>query len=243
MAFLIPIWPLINDWLMYVYKNSLGFLEHLDNMLVFWTFLAIGVGSGGFLIVTMVMGEVGDVLGDLFGDIGHDFGGADHDVGGADHDVGHDAGHHGGEHAAHESFSDAANMPHPSFLSLRFLLAFMSGFGVTGAIATHLGQSVLPSSAYGVGTGLVMWIVVYGFVSILSSQQASINVTEADFVGKEAHVTLEIPAGGCGQVSMQIGESTFTKIAKTADGSSVPENARVAITGIVGPVALVEKKT
>ena len=238
MAFLVPIWPLIQDWLMYAYRNSLGFLEHLDKARVFWTFVAIGVGSGGFLILTMMMGEIGDVLGDLIGDIGHDFGGADHDVG---HEVAHDTGHHGGD-ATHEDFSDAANMPNPSFLSLRFMFAFMSGFGVTGAIATHFGQSVLLSSAYGVGTGLVMWFVVFGVVEVLASQQASINVTEADFVGKEAHVTLEIPTGGCGQVAIQVGESLLMKIAKTIDGSSVPENARVVITGTVGPVALVEKK-
>lgn len=215
----------------------MGWLEYLDRQLVFWTFMAIGLTSGGFLLVTMLLGEVSELFGDLFGG-DHDFSG--HDTGGdADHGDLHDSDH-GGDHGVHGG--DIAGIATPSFFSFKFVLAFASGFGTTGAITTFQGYNVLASSGFGILAGFVMAVITYGFVMFLASQQASLNISSTDFIGKDGIVTVDIPENGLGQIIVEVGGTSLSKLAQSVDGKIIRERSAVVVTGNVGQMVLVRAK-
>jgi len=212
----------------------MGWLEYLDRQLVFWTFMAIGLTSGGFLLVTMLLGEISEVFGDLFGG-DHDFDG--HDLSGdADHGDIHDAGHD-------VHVGDIAGLATPSAFSFKFILAFASGFGTTGAITTFSGYNVLASSGFGVLAGFVMAGLTYGFVMFLASQQASLNISSNDFIGRNGTVIVDIPENGLGQILLEIGGSSLSKLAQAADGKKIPERSNVEVISTIGQVVLVKIKS
>lgn len=190
-------------------------MEQIGQFTVFWVFVSIGVGCGIFLIVSMVVGEVTDAVGHWFGGDG-----ADHDVGGG---------------------ADGMEMATPSFFSFKILLSFLTGFGVAGAIATSADQSVPLSIGWGVGAGFVMAALTYLFVNFLASQQASINVTDTSFIGKEGRIIVEIPEGGIGQVQVNTHAGSLSKLAKAVDGQFVAENSLVTIERLADQVALVKR--
>ncbi len=228
-------WLIVKEWFQYTFGSLFsyfsGFFEYLDKVMVFWTFLAIGLVSGGFLILTMVLGEVSEIFSDIFGG-DHDF---DH---GVDHDTGVDGDQDVADHDFDHTGSDAAGISSPSFLSFRILLSFFSGFGVTGAIATYLKEPVIMSSIYGLGVGAIMMILTYLFVLFLSSQQASVNISTAELVGKEGYVTVDIPANGFGQVMINTEVGSISKLASSTDGP-IPEKSFVRVNKILSDILLV----
>jgi len=223
------VWDIVKDFLIYNLGFLQSFFDRIDQILAFWTFLTIGLVTGGFLIVTMVIGELSELFEDIFGG-DHDI--IDHDI---DHDVPHEIGHHDAEH------DGMAEMYTPSMFSFRIILAFLSGFGIAGAIAIHLDQGILLSSLYGVGTGFAMGFLNYLFVLFLAAGQASFNVSETDFVGREARVIVSIPADGLGQVQIDTGMGTMTKLSRSSEGVVIPENSIVRVERIVGQTVLVKR--
>ena len=222
-------WDLLRDFLVFNFSWLQGIFDRIDQILAFWTFLTIGLVTGGFLVVTMAIGEVSELFEDFFG--------GDHDFG-VDHDVSHD-GHDGG-HDTHDSH-DTGEMNVPSVFSFRIVLAFLSGFGIAGAIAIHLDQGILLSGFYGVVTGFGMGILNYLFVCFLAAGQASFNVSETDFVGKEGRVIVDIPAEGLGQIQIDTGMGTITKLSSSIENVYIPENSMVRVEKIVGQTVLVRR--
>jgi membrane protein implicated in regulation of membrane protease activity len=206
-----------------------GFFPHLDRLLVFWTFLAIGVAASLFVIITLMLGE----LGDLFG-ADHDF---DH---GSDlsHDVAHDHDFHAELGAGAESM---AGLTAPHLFSFRIIITFVAGFGLIGAVSTWAGASVIMSSVYGLIAGMIMAGLMYAFVHYLATQQASVNVSDSDLIGKEAQVVVKIPADSVGQVQFNTTSGTMTKIAMSTDHTEIPEGSVVKIERITGQTAFVKK--
>lgn len=183
----------------------------LLEMSAFTVFLAIGSLGFLFLLLSFVVGEVSDLFGGI--EIDHD------------HDLAHDLDHGGG----------------PSVFSTRVLAMFVTAFGACGALATHYGVTPLPASGIGFVSGAFFGGLVYAFARFLHGQQAASQVKTAEFVGQSARVIVAIPAGGIGQVRCKIGEELADKIARTVDGSAVPENATVTITEVLGEIVLVQR--
>ena len=127
----------------------------------------------------------------------------------------------------------------PTFFSVRGIAVFITAFGAFGAIATNLGYTALPSSAFGFAGGLVLATIVYFFARFLYGQQASSTISSSDLVGRTAQVSVAIPANGVGQIRCLIGESMVDKIAQTRDGSAITHNALVTIEEIVGEFVIV----
>ncbi len=142
--------------------------------------------------------------------------------------------HLGGAHFDHDLSHGG-----PSFFSARILSVFVTAFGAFGAIGVHYGLSMLPASGLGFLSGLFFAGLIYLFARFLYSEQASTSVRGADLVGRTARTVVAIPAGGVGQIRCQIGEELVDKMARTADGQAVPENAAVRVEEVLGEVAIV----
>jgi membrane protein implicated in regulation of membrane protease activity len=140
-------------------------------------------------------------------------------------DLGHDAGDHGG----------------PSILSTRVLSGFVTAFGGFGAIGVHMGYGLGVSTAMGFGGGMLFAGLVYVFIWVLFSQQASSHVVIEDLVGKPAEVSVAIPKGGLGQVRCTCGDSVIEKIARAKDNEEIAANTLVTIEAIVGETVLVRR--
>ncbi len=137
---------------------------------------------------------------------------------GADHELGH-----GG----------------PGFFSTRILSVFVTAFGGFGAVATYYGFGVLGSSGVGFLSGLFFACLIWAFATFLYSQQASSDVRVQEFVGRPARVVVAIPAGGVGQVRCQLGEQMVDKIARSADGAAIADNAAVTVIEVLGDTVVV----
>jgi membrane protein implicated in regulation of membrane protease activity len=174
--------------------------------------MLIYAAIGAFgLLFLLVMLFVGDLFG---GDHDGDFGG-DHG------EIGHDSG--------------------PGFLSARVMSSFLMAFGVGGMVARYYGLSHPAAAGCGVVVGLVMSTIVYQFARLLYSQQASSEVHMSRLIGKTAEVTVGIPQGGMGQVTLEYGGERTTQIARSADGGVIPPGTEVVIKSLRGDSIIVER--
>jgi membrane protein implicated in regulation of membrane protease activity len=168
------------------------------------------VGAVGFLLLLGML-----LLGDIFG---------------GDHDV-----------SAHDGVLDHADADFggPSVFSLRMMASFLTAFGVGGIVGRYYDLSHPAASGIGVVAGVVMAAIVYQFAKLLYSQQASSEVRVTSLVGRTAEVSVAIPAGGVGQVTLSVGGERSEHLAR-ADGTlSIARGAEVTVTGLRGDSLIV----
>ena len=176
-------------------------------------FIYAAIGAFGFLFLIVML-----FVGEIFG--------GDHEIHvgdvGADHG---DFGHEGG----------------PSIFSARIMASFLTAFGVGGVVARYYGLSHPAAAGCGVVAGIVMSGLVYQFAKILYSQQASSDIHMAGLVGKSAEVTVGIPRGGMGQVTLEYGGERTTQIARSKDGGPIAPGTAVVVTALLGDSIIVER--
>lgn len=170
------------------------------------------IGAFGLLFLLVML-----FVGDLFG--------GDHEV-----HVG-DAGGHG----------DFGHESGPGIFSARIMASFLTAFGVGGMVARYYGLPHPAAAGCGVVAGVVMSGIVYQFAKILYSQQASSEVRMSRLIGKAAEVTVGIPQGGMGQVTLEYGGERTTQIARSKDGSVIPPGTPVVVTALLGDSIIVER--
>ena len=175
------------------------------------TAFTVFLGIAGFGFLFLL---VSLVFGELFDHLSVDL----------DHDVGGDIGHGG-----------------PGFFSTRILSVFVTCFGGFGAVASYYEWSLPASIGAGLAGGVSFAMLLWLFASYLYKQQASSGVLTSELAGQSARVTVAIPAGGLGQVRCRIGEELVDKIARSRDGSPVPENAAVRVDEVLGEMVIVSK--
>jgi hypothetical protein len=147
------------------------------------------------------------------------------------------------DHDVHVEVGGHAGMEHgdgPSILSSRVIGAFLTAFGVGGVVARYMGLSHPAASGIGVAAGIVMAGIVYQFARLLYAQQASSEVRMTSLVGQAAEVSVGIPKGGVGQVTLTLGGERSTHIARGAAGQAVALGTGVVITALSGDSVLVE---
>ncbi|HZE89740.1 MAG TPA: NfeD family protein [Verrucomicrobiae bacterium] len=170
------------------------------------------IGAFGLLFL-LVMLFVGEVFGD-------------HEV----HVEGGVGGHEALEHG-----------PGPSILSARVIAAFLTAFGGGGVISRYYNLSHPASSGIGIACGIVLAGLVYQFARLLHSQQASSEIRMEGLIGRTAEVTVSIPKGGLGQVTVAAGGERSTQIARSADGGAIPVGTDVTITEMRGDSLVVAR--
>jgi membrane protein implicated in regulation of membrane protease activity len=182
-----------------------------------WESLSQISALGVFLVIAFI-GFLFLVISLVFGEVFEHFEFA--------HDLGHDLGHGG-----------------PSIFSVQGIAVFITTFGAVGAIGSHLGYGVFPSSGLGFISGIALAALIYFFASFLYGQQASSTTTSADLVGRTAQVTVGIPDNGVGQVRCLVGETMVDKIARSRSGNAIAHNSAVKIEEIVGESVIVSPVT
>jgi membrane protein implicated in regulation of membrane protease activity len=176
-------------------------------------FIYAAIGAFGFLFLLAML-----FVGEVFG--------GDHEIHvgdvGADHG---DFGHEGG----------------PSIFSARIMASFLTAFGVGGVVARYYDLPHPAAAGCGVVTGVVMSGLVYQFAKILYSQQASSDIHMTGLIGKLAEVTVGIPRGGMGQVTLEYGGERTTQIARSKDAGALPPGTAVIVTALLGDSIIVER--
>ena len=164
----------------------------------------ISIAAFGFLMLLVML-----FVGELFG---------------GDHDLGHEiaAGHLDSDHGG------------PSIFSVRIMGAFLTAFGVGGVVGRYYQLSHPASSGIGVVTGVVMAGLVFQFAKVLYSQQASSEIRMGGLIGQTAEVSVAIPAGGLGQVSVSSAGARSEHVARSQDGRPVKRGAVVVIKSLGG---------
>ena len=151
---------------------------------------------------------------------------------GGDHDVGHD-----GDIGDHDGAGG------PSIFSIRIMAAFLTAFGAGGVIARNYDLSHVAASGIGIVCGIVMAGIVYQFARMLYSQQASSDLTMRRLIGASGEVSVAIPKGGVGQITISAAGERTEHLARTGDGRPVQRGATVTITGLGGDSVIVAPAT
>jgi len=157
--------------------------------------------------------------------------GHDHD-GGFDHDHDHDSGHDAGQ----------GNEPAVSIFSPKVIGVFILGFGGGGFLARHAGTGTVGSSFIGVGTGLLMGLMMYLVLKLMYGQQATSLVSTGTLVGKTGTVTIGIDAGAVGQVVVRVGTEAPIYLARTSSGKSIAKGKTVRVIATSGSEVVVDEE-
>jgi membrane protein implicated in regulation of membrane protease activity len=150
------------------------------------------------------------------------------------HDLDHDADHsvdHG----------DASHDGTISIFSTKVLGTLMMGFGAAGAVARHYECSYLRSSLIGVGFGLLLAAVMYGFLSLIAKQQASSVFSTRSLVGCTGVVTVPIGADSAGEVGMSFNGRYTNYPANSAGGAAIAKGRTIKVVKAVGGQVIVEE--
>jgi membrane protein implicated in regulation of membrane protease activity len=179
------------------------------------TFFTIFLAGAAFSVFSLIMG-------------GH------HDS--ADHDVGTDSdmSDHGGD-----SDGDGDGPFSVGVISVRGAALLATGFGGIGFVLFVNTQRVLFSTAAAmVGGYLFAFLVLYA-LRIFKAQQANSLVQASTAVGAEGVVTVSIPEGGLGEVSLLMSGNEMFKSARSMDGAVIKSGTRVQVRQIAGGALIV----
>jgi membrane protein implicated in regulation of membrane protease activity len=168
-----------------------------------------GIAAFGFLFLIVML-----FVGELFE--------GDHEIAG--HDASIDHGDVGGG---------------PSIFSARIMAAFITAFGVGGVVARYYELSHPAASGVGIVSGVVLAGLVYQFAKILYSQQASSEVRMPALVGRSGEVTVAIPEGGLGQVTVTYGGERSEHLARSKDGRAMARGTPIVISSLGGDSVIV----
>lgn len=142
---------------------------------------------------------------------------------------------------ADQGIDQDADVGGPAFFSVPIMAAFVTVFGVGGAVARYYELSHPAASGIGVTSGVVLAGLVYQFARVLYSQQASSEIHMAGLLGRTAEVTVGIPLGGVGQVTLSAAGERTTHIARSADGKAIAPGVEVQVQALRGDSVVVAR--
>jgi membrane protein implicated in regulation of membrane protease activity len=120
------------------------------------------------------------------------------------------------------------------FLSLTGISAALVGAGTGGLVGTWAGLGTLPTGVLAGASAVVLAFVLNGvLLPYLRRQQSNSHRGRSSYIGLLGTVTLEVPAGGWGEVSFvdADGNRVFSR-AKSDEPAALPKSTRVYIADI-----------
>jgi membrane protein implicated in regulation of membrane protease activity len=182
--------------------------------IVFWSCFMLG---GGYLLVSVLLGGVSDVMGLVGGD-GAAAGGAE----GGSADAG-DSGHsHTGGHAHLLSL-----------LSPLYVSALLAGFGGVGLVSRYLQMPAASAIAFAALGGFATWgSAWYTLTQVFGKAQGTSHNRQEELIGRKAVVSTAIAGSSPGMVTLEIAGSRQSVRAITDDDETIPNGAVVRIRKI-----------
>lgn len=138
---------------------------------------------------------------------------------------------------------DSADAGHStvSIFSPKIIAIFCVGFGAGGAIATAYGAGMTTSTLVALASGGSLGALMALMLKGLHSQQSSSNLEIGSSIGKVGSVTIEIPAGGTGEINLSVSGQYATFFAKAKDATvTIPRGRTVKVVSVSGPTLIVE---
>ncbi len=151
--------------------------------LIPWCFGSIMLFGVGYLLLTLIMGEIAEFGGGLLE-------GLDGILEGFGIDI------------FPESVS--ASGAEGKGISCGLIAAFLAGFGVTGVISSIAGLGVLASIALSLLSGILAGGLYFGLAFLLIGQEASTFSRNQDLIGQQARMTTNTAAGEMGEAMLEV---------------------------------------
>ncbi len=152
--------------------------------------------------------------------------GGDHDAG-----IGHDLDH---------SHDTSGHDGSPSLISPKSFMAFMLGFGASGAGATAFGCQTVLACTIGFITGFAMALIAWSVAYVLYKQQANSSIKPGQSIGCAGTVVTAIREGGIGEVNVSIGGQIIPLTAVSHDGKAISSGKLVQVIQDLGDRVVVK---
>jgi membrane protein implicated in regulation of membrane protease activity len=151
---------------------------------------------------------------------------------------GHEGDH---EHAGHDDGGHEVSLS--SFLSVRALAMFLTGFGGVAYLVMHLSHKMLLACASGVVSGIIIAAIGLWIIYFAKKQESNSAVTAESVQGATAIVTLEIPPSlvGKGEVQYTASGMQHHAAAMTESETGFKRGATVRIVRMASSFVLVDK--
>ena len=129
----------------------------------------------------------------------------------------------------HVDASQASDVLHVNFFSLKSIMAFIAFYGWGGLCFKHLGWG-----GFAILSGIIMMVIISVLIALLLKMQQSGNITPKDYIGKSGSVYLSIPANRApgGKATVKLDACT-REIDAVAD-EPIPTGKTVTIVQAIG---------
>jgi membrane protein implicated in regulation of membrane protease activity len=196
-------------------------IEWWDSLtLPYQVFYGVGILGTVLLVVQLLLMLIGG-----FEDVDA-ADGMDVDVGGMDAVDGH---------------ADVAHATGLHILSTRTVVAFMTGFGWTGAFALREGLSMIVALLLASAVGVTLMWLVFMLMRMLYSLRDSGSLNYRNAIGQIGTVYVRIPPGrdGEGQIQVEVQGRLSTTTACTDEDELILSGRQVRVVGLVPPRTLI----
>jgi membrane protein implicated in regulation of membrane protease activity len=147
----------------------------------------------------------------------------------------------GGHEFSADGHGDAGDADSPKIFSLRIIFAFLMAFGIGGGAMYLADKPVGGQIIVGILSGIVTGAITYYIMKLLYSFQGNSNIDAANFIGKDATVTVETTNNGSCQVKLDTGGGDNLYMGKEKNSVPLKKYDVVKIVGQIGNVLIVEK--
>ena len=131
----------------------------------------------------------------------------------------------------HVDASQAEDVMHVNFFSLKSIMAFIAFYGWGGLCFKHLGWG---GFAIALLSGIVMMVIISVLIALLLKMQQSGNITPKDFIGKTGSVYLSIPGNRSPGGKATIKLDACTREIDAISDEPIPTGKTITIVQAIG---------
>jgi len=141
-----------------------------------------------------------------------------------------------------QDMSEAAESSIIGYFTIRNMVGFLLGFSWGGLACIDSGLNNTSAVFCGIGIGLVFVLIIMILMKSISKLKSSGNILIKNAVGKEATVSIVIPANslGKGKVSLAL-QGRLIDIESITKGEEIKPGQKVKVIGIQDTQLIVEK--
>ncbi|PIZ99059.1 MAG: hypothetical protein COX77_02590 [Candidatus Komeilibacteria bacterium CG_4_10_14_0_2_um_filter_37_10] len=155
-----------------------------------------------------------------------------HDHDGDDHSFDQDHDHDGDDHSGNEATV--------SIFSGKVIATFIMVFGGAGGTFRFYDYSYPVCALGGVGSGILVGLIMWGLLVLIYKQQASSNIKTSTAIGRTAIVTIGIDTNAPGEVGVDMDNGYMNYIARSINNKPIAKGSEVKIVSTSGSSVFVQ---